>query len=175
LKTLNTNFHSIVKEVHMNRQILIIVTLFSLSFVFSGIVVAGAEDDSFRASVEEIFDTYSSANMNKDVESWIALWDEKGIKMAPKSPAIYGKLAIEELKRKKMKAPGDLEMSIKIEDTQIAGDFGFAHGTYFGSVTPEGGGAANSFEGKYLTIFKKQADGSWKIYRDAVSSNPGSK
>jgi len=159
----------------MNRQILIIATLFSLSFISSEIVVAGAEDDSFRAAVSEIFDTYSSANMKKDVESWIALWDEKGIKMAPNSPAIYGKSAIEEMKRKKSQAPGDVEMSIKIEDTQIAGDFGFAHGTYFVSVTPEGGGAAKSKEGKYLTIFKKQADGSWKIYRDAVSSNPASK
>jgi len=68
-----------------------------------------------------------------------------------------------------------MEMSIKVEDAQIAGDFGFAHGTYFVSVTPKGGGAVKSKEGKFLTIFKKQADGSWKIYRDSVSPNPAPK
>jgi len=66
-------------------------------------------------------------------------------------------------------------MSIKVEDAQVAGDFGFAHGTFFVSVTPKGGGAVKSKVGKYLTIFKKQADGSWKIYRDSVSFNPASK
>ena len=35
--------------------------------------------------------------------------------------------------------------------------------------------AAKTKEGKFLTIFKKQADGSWKIYRDSVSLNPASK
>jgi ketosteroid isomerase-like protein len=159
----------------MKNQFLTIAASLCLMFIYSNTVIAGADDDAFRAAVKEIFDTYSSANMRKDVESWIALWDEKGIKMAPNSPAIYGKSAIEEMKRKKSQAPDDVEMSIKIEDTQIAGDFGFAHGTYSVSIKPIGDGDRKFMEGKFLTVFKKQADGSWKIYRDSVSPNPTSK
>jgi uncharacterized protein (TIGR02246 family) len=156
----------------MNRRILIIVALVSLPFFSSKIVFAGAEDDSFRAAVEEIFATYSATNRNKDVDGWMALWDEGGIKMVPNLPSIYGKSAIRELKHKKSQSPDNMEMTIKVEDTQLSGDFGFAHGTYFVSITPQGGGAAKSMEGKYLTIFRKQADGAWKIYRDSVSPNP---
>ena len=159
----------------MNRQILIIAALIFLPFFSLKIVFAGAEDDSFRAAVEEIFDTYSSTNMKKDVDGWIALWDEEGIKMVPNLPSIYGKSAIQEFKHKKSQSPDDMEMTINLEDTQLSGDFGFAHGTYFVSVIPKGGGATKSKEGKYLTIFKKQGDGSWKIYRDSVSMNPASK
>ena len=159
----------------MNRQILIIAALVSLPFFSLKIVFAGAKDDSFRAAVEEIFATYSATTMNKDVEGWMALWDEDGIKMVPNLASIHGKSAIRELKHKKSQSPNDLEMTIKVEDTQLSGDFGFAHGTYFVSMTPKAGGAAKSIEGKYLTIFKKQADGSWKIYRDSVSPNPASK
>ena len=156
----------------MNRQILIIAAIISLPFFSLKIVFAGAEDDSFRAAVEEIFATYSEMNMKKDVDGWMALWDEDGIKMSPNIPSIHGKSAIRELKHKKSQSPDDMEMTIKVEDTQLAGDFGFAHGTYFVSITPQGGGAAKSMEGKYLTIFRKQADGAWKIYRDSVSPNP---
>ena len=113
--------------------------------------------------------------MNKDVEGWMALWDEEGIKMSPNMRSIYGKSAIHEFKNKKSQSPEDIEMTIKVEDTQLSGNFGFAHGTYFVSVTPKGGGAVKSKDGKFLTIFKKQTNGSWKIYRDSVSSNPGSK
>lgn len=159
----------------MKRQILIVTALFFLSLVLPVSVFADAEDDSFRAEVEEIFATYSATNRNKDVEGWMALWDEGGIKMVPNLPSIYGKSAIREFKHKKSQSPDDMEMTIKVEDTQLSGDFGFAHGTYFVSITPQGGGAAKSMEGKYLTIFRKQADGAWKIYRDSVSPNPASK
>ena len=161
----------------MKKQILTIAALFFLMFISSHTVIAGADDDAFRAAVEEIFDTYSSANMNKDADAWIALWDEGGVKMVPDLPSINGKSAIGAFKRKKSQSPDDLTMSITVEDTQVSdsGDFGFAHGTYSSTVTPKGGGAAKSKEGKFLTIFKKQADGSWKIYRDSVSLNPASK
>jgi len=159
----------------MIRQILLIAALFSLPFFSSTTVFAGAEDDSFRAAVEEIFATYSATNKIKDVDGWMALWDEGGIKMVPNFPSIYGKSAIREFKHKRSQSPDDMEMTIKIEDTQVSGNFGFAHGTYFVSITPQGGGAAKSMEGKYLTIFRKQADGAWKIYRDSVSTNPASK
>ena len=159
----------------MNRQILIIAALFFLIFISSNTVIAGAEDDAFRAAVEELFDTYSSVNMEKDTDGYMALWDENGVKMVPNSPAIKGKSAIEELKRKKNNNPDDLTMEILVEDSQVAGEFGFAHGTFSVSVKPKGNGDTKSIDGNYLTIFKKQADGSWKIYRDSISYNPASK
>jgi uncharacterized protein (TIGR02246 family) len=125
--------------------------------------------------VEEIYDIYSSMSMKKDVDGWIALWDEEGVKMVPNLPPIYGKAAIREYKHKKSQSPDDMEVNIKVENAQVAGDFGFAHGTAFVSRTPKGGGAVKSREAKFLTIFKKQTDGSWKIYRDSVSSNLASK
>lgn len=161
----------------MKKVIIIIAVLIYLPFFSSGIVFAGSEADSFRVAVEEIFDTYSSANMKKDVDTWIALWDDEGIKMSPNRLAINGKFAIEEMKRKKSQNPDDMTQSIELEDAQVSGsgDFGFAHGTFTTTVKPKGGGETKHKEGKFLTIFKKQADGSWKIYRDAVSLNPASK
>jgi ketosteroid isomerase-like protein len=93
------------------------------------------------------------------------------VKMVPNQPSINGTKAIGELKRKRAQMREYLTMDITIEDAQGAGDFGFAHGTYAASFKPKDGGAIGSGGGKFLTIFKKQANGSWKIYRDSVSPN----
>ena len=159
----------------MKKQSIIIAILISLPFFSSGIAFAGAEDDAFRAAVEELFDTYITVNMKKDTDGYMALWDENGVKMVPNSPAIKGKSAIEELKRKKNNNPDDLTMEIIVEDSQVAGEFGFAHGTFSVSVKPKGDGDTKFIAGNYLTIFKKQADGSWKIYRDNINYNPAPK
>ncbi len=99
------------------------------------------------------------------------MWDEKGIKMSPNRPSIYGKSALRDRKQKSANKREYVTQNIMLEDAQVAGDFGFAHGTYTTSYKPKGGGVTRSSEGKFLTIFKKQANGSWKIYRDSVSSN----
>jgi uncharacterized protein (TIGR02246 family) len=160
-----------MEELIMKKLFSIIAALFFLTIISPDKGFAGDDSDAFKAAVKDIFDTYSTANNKKDADAWISLWDEKGIKMVPNQPAIYGKSAIGERKRKKAKKPEDITQDIKIEDTQVAGDFGFAHGTYSVSIKPTGGGAMKFFEGKFLTIFKKQANGSWKIFRDSVSSN----
>jgi ketosteroid isomerase-like protein len=36
---------------------------------------------------------------------------------------------------------------------------------------PKAGGPESLFDGKFLTVFKRQPDGSWKIYRDCFNSN----
>lgn len=54
----------------MKRQILIVSVLCCLLLVYSKPVLAGAEDDSFKAAVEEILAACSAANMKKDVDGW---------------------------------------------------------------------------------------------------------
>ena len=159
----------------MKKLFLIIAVMFFLVFVSSDMVFAGDESDAFRAAVKDIFNVYSTANVSGDIESYLSLWDEKGIKMSPNRPSLYGKSAISKLKHKSAEKWEILTQNIILEDAQEAGDYGFAHGTYTTSRKPKGGGTTMSAEGKFLTIFKKQANGSWKIFRDSVSSNTPSK
>ena len=155
----------------MKKLFFIIYAIVFLIFVSGNIVFAEDQADTFRAAVKDIFTTYSSATVKGDVDAWLALWDEMGVKMVPNQPSINGTKAIGELKRKVAEKREYLTMDITIEDAQGAGDFGFAHGTYAASFKPKDGGATGSGGGKFLTIFKKQANGSWKIYRDSVSPN----
>ena len=61
---------------------------------------------------------------------------------------------------------------VKFNDTSIdvAGDYAIETPNSEMTVTPKGGKAMPD-KGKYLTVWKKQADGSWKIYRDINNSD----
>jgi ketosteroid isomerase-like protein len=62
-------------------------------------------------------------------------------------------------------------MDITNEEVQVSGDLAFARGTYAATVTPKAGGEETFIDGKYMTILKRQTDGSWKIHRDIFNSN----
>lgn len=54
-----------------------------------------------------------------------------------------------------------------------SGDLAYETGTYTMSMTPSGGNAMND-RGKYLTVWRRQADGTWKIVADAINTSmPG--
>jgi len=153
-------------------QLSVCILMGVILLLAGGATAAKAADvEAFRAAVQDIFDTYSAANISGDTDLYISLWDEDGIKMGPNKPAVFGKSAIGELKRKAAQKWDYESQNIKVEEVQVAGDWGFARGTYTASLKPKAGGETSFVEGKFLTIFKRQPDGSWKIFRDCYNSN----
>jgi ketosteroid isomerase-like protein len=61
---------------------------------------------------------------------------------------------------------------IKVDEYQVAGDFGWARGIYTIVTHPRAGGEAATDVGTFLTVFHKQADGSWRVYRDTMMTLP---
>ena len=58
-----------------------------------------------------------------------------------------------------------------VVDLEGSGDVAYVHGTYEMDVTPPGMTVAMHDKGKYLEIWKKQSDGSWKVTRDIFNSD----
>ena len=127
--------------------------------------------EAFKATVQNTLDKYSAAMNAEDSDLWISLWDEKGIQMPPNAPAVVGKPAIDKMIRESYQVLDWEKFTIRLEEVQVAGDWGFARGTYSASITPKAGGETAFIDGKYLTIFKQEPDGSWKIFRDCFNSN----
>ena len=129
-----------------------------------------ADMAAFEAVVLDTWATWSATVNVGDVDGWIALWDDDGVRMVPNAQAAHGKPAIRETISGAFLSVDFEEVTINNEEVQVFGDFGFARGNYsFVTVMAEGDPVP--FEGKYLTIFKRQPDGSWKAYRDCFNSN----
>jgi len=127
-------------------------------------------------AIEEVLNQYTVAMNTGDLELWLSLHADDVVKMPPDEPAIFGK---EELRANNEPVFNNftLEMVLYPEEAQVDGELGFAWGNYTLSLTPiitnsqKAGGDTAYLDGKYLTICKRQADGSWKIYIDCYNSN----
>ncbi len=60
-------------------------------------------------------------------------------------------------------------MAIRPAETAVDGDLAFSRGVY--TLEDGSGDDAFSVDGKFQTIFRRQDDGSWRIYRDVFNSN----
>jgi uncharacterized protein (TIGR02246 family) len=93
------------------------------------------------------------------------------VRLVPNGPLQVGKVAI----RSAMQASFDVSSTEEVdvaEDVRVVGDLAFARGTYTTKVTPKVPGAAViDDKGKWLTAFRRQADGSWKIVVDIWNSD----
>jgi uncharacterized protein (TIGR02246 family) len=54
-------------------------------------------------------------------------------------------------------------------EVRVIGDFGFDRGSFTFTVAPRSGGETSRETGKYLFLYSRAADGSWKIARAIVS------
>ncbi len=123
-------------------------------------------------AIEEVLNQYAVSANAGDLELWLSLHADDVVKMPPDAPAIFG---IEELRANFKPAFDNFNTSCVIypEEAYVDGDLGYARGTYSILITPKAGGETISLmpDGKYLTILKRQPDGSWKISHDCYNSN----
>ncbi|TVQ28862.1 MAG: nuclear transport factor 2 family protein [Spirochaetaceae bacterium] len=154
----------------MNKSLLYVVSLVIVGLLIGGCATTGRVDpDLVRMEIEAIFADYSAAANAEDTDAWIALWDVDGIQMPPGAPAVVGRDAIYQRVRP-VHQMMDLEgFSITVEEVEAAGPWAYARGVYTVSMTPKAGGATNRINGKYLTVFRRQPDGSLRIYRDCFN------
>lgn len=117
--------------------------------------VAGDEQ-----AILDIWSTYTKARVDGDAETWLNLWDEEGIRLPKGAPAVdFGTFAPGTPDRF-AKPPASME--ITSEEIVVSNDWAFSRGNFT---------VNDALEGKFLTIFRRQDDGSWRIYRDAFNFN----
>jgi len=136
--------------------------------------LAGAQSTATdEAAIRQIWSSYASFVQDGDAAGWLSQYDAEGIQLRPDAPART---------RQELDAqvPGafkarfdanDTKMTINPLEIVINGPWAYSRGTYTQDLTARTSGKAMHVDGKFLTILKKQADGSWKIFRDCFNSN----
>jgi len=122
------------------------------------------------AAVIEVWQQYCAALIAGDMDRWISLWCDHGIQMPPESPAKKGRVDIREAMQPLLDLY-DWDISISPEETRVAGDWAFSSANYTWAWTPRVEGEKMAGTGKFLTVFRRQEDGSWKIARDCFNGN----
>lgn len=109
---------------------------------------------------------------SKDLEKWIGYFAENASGLYPGTRIADGKAALKEAVAPFFTDPNFAEMP---QSTRMmaskGGDMVYSRGTYMLTMTNSKTHKPMTDTGKYLTIYMKQPDGSWKIVADTYNSD----
>jgi uncharacterized protein (TIGR02246 family) len=155
------------------RSFLAIGTLFVMGFV-AGCSDSGtktpaqppdtraADETAIRAAVVD----WSKAAQAKDVNKAISFYADDAMQFIDRGPVVKGKDNIRIGWEKMLTMPGPgLTFATTGVEVARSGDVAYDFGTY-DFPTQDSKGRIVDEKGKYLTVWKKQADGSWKVAAD---------
>jgi ketosteroid isomerase-like protein len=143
-----------------------------LCFLLVSVSVIAQDTDEMKSTIQEWNDQFSQAMMNGDNEKMLSFYADDIISMPSYAPMLEGKKALKNamemdsnsgkkftkfnLTSKKLLSEGNLLVDI---------------GTYELTVEMEGMDKPIDDQGKYVTVYEKQNDGSWKIKVDTWNSD----
>lgn len=112
---------------------------------------------------------WAEAARAKEIEKFISYYAPEASVYAPGMPVATGTAAIRGALEPMFKAPG---FALQFAPTKgsVSGDFGYTAGTYQ-MMMSDAGGSPVSETGKYVTVWKKQASGEWKVTDDIFNAD----
>lgn len=116
-----------------------------------------------RAAIRQAeLEAVNAAN-NKQVEQWIAVFAEYASVLPPNTPAVTGREAIREWGTKTFAQPGfTLKFQNDKAEVSRTADIGYTTGRYEVTLS-DTKGKQTTERSKYITLWRKQADGKWKV------------
>jgi len=127
------------------------------------------------ADIQAIKDIEAQWNKDyaaRDVDKLVAHYADGAVLMTPGAPPSAGTDAIRTALQQMV---ADSTLSLRFEATRVevakSGDMAYTLGTYGMTMTPPGKKKPITDKGGYVTVYEKQADGTWKAVSDIATSS----
>jgi uncharacterized protein (TIGR02246 family) len=124
-----------------------------------------------ESAVREADAAWSKAAAAKDVEGYLSFYAEDAVSLPPNAPMLTGKESMRKDLSEAMASPGfALSWQASKVEASRGGDLAYSMGTYEGTMNDAKGKLVTE-RGKYVTVWKKQSDGTWKVVVDIYNSD----
>ena len=168
-KNIDATFDSGLDEVMKTKPLFLSGCIALLSFAFVGTATAG--DTKIEQDLRDLDAKWSAAAGAKDIDKTVSYYSEDAIVMPPNAPSATTRETIRSAWKEMLTSPG---AAIRWKATKVevakSGDLAYVSGTYEETMTDASGKPVKD-HGKYVEIFKKQADGTWKVVSDIWNSD----
>jgi uncharacterized protein (TIGR02246 family) len=124
-----------------------------------------------EATLRNLDAEWSKAAGAKDIDKTVSYYSDDALVMPSNSPVLQGKAAARAMWQAMFNMPGfgGGWKATKV-DVARSGDLAYVTGTYEINET-DSNGKPKTDKGKYLEVWKKQADGSWKCVADMFNTD----
>ncbi|MBS1858855.1 MAG: nuclear transport factor 2 family protein [Acidobacteria bacterium] len=157
----------------MLRNAALLLLVFLAAWI-AGCAPKAAPDtrDADVKAVRDIETAWSKDLPSKNADQFVSHYADNAIVLEPNAPAVAGKEAIKESLKPMMADPN---YAMSFEPTKVeaskGGDMVYVIGTYSMTMSDEKTKQPVTDKGKYLTVYMKQADGSWKAVADMSNTD----
>jgi uncharacterized protein (TIGR02246 family) len=145
------------------------IVTFTLGLVAAAVCFAA--DTKIEQALRDLDAQWSAAAGAKDVDKTVSYYAESAVVMPPNASAATTRESIRSAWKEMLTTPG-AAISWKATKVEVAkaGDLAYVSGTYDETMTDASGRSVKD-HGKYVEIFRKQADGTWKVVADIWNSD----
>jgi uncharacterized protein (TIGR02246 family) len=134
-------------------------------------MLAESKIAEIRSTIDAANTKWLAAMVAGDVVGAIGNYADNAVVMMPMMPAWHGRTAIEAGMKEMMSAMKVNDAKTGTVDVMAGGDLAIETGRFTMTTTMKGATPATD-TGKYLAVWQRQADGSWKIIRDISAPGP---
>lgn len=131
---------------------------------------ATAGSAATEATARQAHEAYTTAINSNNLDSLLAMFTNDVVFLSPNEPAVVGKAAVRAWSEAYLKG-FTIHWDKAVSDFTIAGDWAFERYSYKENDKPTGGGAPVTDTGKGLIVYHHDADGRWRVARDAWNSD----
>ena len=166
-KNIDASFDSGLDGAMKTKPLVLSICFALLSFAFAS--SASTADTKIEQAIRDLDEQWSKAAGAKDVDKTVSFYSDDAIVMPPNAPGATTKEAIRAIWKDLLT---DASISWKAKKVEVAqsGDLAFSSGTYEVTLNDPTGTPVKD-HGKYLEVWKKQADGTWKCVSDMWNSD----
>lgn len=122
-----------------------------------------------EATIRTADTDFAKAAAAKDLDKCMSYYADDAVFLSSGSPAVLGKDNIRTVIQRMLAAPMQLTINVASVDVARSGDLAMDRGTVEAAVTDKKGKTATQTS-EYVLVWKKQADGAWKIAADTSAN-----
>jgi uncharacterized protein (TIGR02246 family) len=126
-------------------------------------------NDDDLGAIRSATATLLAAVNASDVHGVLGVWADDGILMPPDHPAVHGRAELQEYFGQ-LFVRARFTFEFTSSEIELAGDAAFERVSYRATAWPASGGQIED-AGKGLHVYRRQADGGWKLSLDIWNSD----
>jgi uncharacterized protein (TIGR02246 family) len=130
----------------------------------------GSHSIAARQQIQAAADRVWTAVARTDAAAALAEYDDDAILLGPGTPMLQGKPAITKYIAGAFGAISFRDVVGTVTDIIVSGSLGVETGTYSWTVVPAGGSPVTD-KGKYIHVWARSSDGTWRVIRYIVNSD----